>query len=47
MFLKFCGKNGSLEEIYLNDNDDQTDDNQDAVDDVDVNDVERTQSNAN
>lgn len=40
--------NGSLEEIYLNDNDDQTDDKQDdVVDDVDVNDVERTQSNAN
>lgn len=39
--------NGSLEEIYLNDNDDQTDDGQNDVDDVDVNDVERTQSNAN
>lgn len=38
--------NGSLEEIYLNDNDDQNDvqndDEQNAVDDVDVNDVERT-----
>lgn len=39
--------NGSLEEIYLNGNDDQTDDNQDDVDDVDVNDVERGQDNGN
>lgn len=40
--------NGSLEEIYLNDdNDDQTDDNKNDVDEFDVNDVERGQDNGN